>query len=428
MSPRIRAHLRPVVAIVALAVLALVVAFSIVREQRLRLPTDDDYTVAAEFSSGQALTPGQGQAVTVAGVKVGEIAKVSLRDGRAVVELRIERDRLRAVHADATMLIRPRTQLQDMTIDVDPGGPKAPVLGEDDVLGVERTTPEVNLDELLAVLDTDVRDWATTLVGGLGDGVRDKGEALRAAFKASAPTLRSARRLSETVAGRRRDLRRAMHSLRELTEAVGREDGALGDLVAASERTFTAVAGEDVALREGLRRLPGTLEAARSALDDARPFARAAAPALDALLPAVRRAPGTLRALDPLVREGRGGVQQLRGLSREAREPAGDLAAATTDLAGVSPELTDAFRALRYATNLLAFNPEGKEEGYLFWAAWFFHNGHSFQSGQDANGPFWRGSIATSCSTLVNSSALQMLLGPFLQQVASICPKSPEDG
>lgn len=428
MSPRVRAHLRPMLAIVGLAVIALAVAGYIVREQRLRLFFDDDYTVAAEFSSGQALTPGQGQAVTVAGVKVGEIAKVSLRDGRAVVELRIERDRLPAVHADATMLIRPRTQLQDMTIDVDPGSAKAPELGPDDVLGVERTTPEVNLDEVLAVLDTDVRDWATTLVGGLGDGVRDKGEALRAAFKASAPTLRSTRRLAEVVQGRRKELARAMHSLRQLTEAVGREDDAVATLVAASERTFSAVAGEDAALREGLRRLPGTLQAARDALDDARPFARAAAPALEALLPAVRQAPATLRAVDPLVREGRGGVTQLRGLSREAREPVRDLAAATVDLREVTPELTDAFKSLRYATNLLAYNPEGKEEGLLFWASWFLHNGHSFQSGQDANGPFWRGSIATSCSSLVNSAPLQMLFGPFLSQVAAICPTSPQDG
>ena len=121
MSRRVRAQLRPLVAIVGLAALALVVAYGIVREQRLRLPWDDDYFVQAEFSSGQALTPGQGQAVTVAGVKVGEIANVSLRDGRALVRLRLERGRLRAVHQDATMLIRPRTQLQDMTIDVDPG-------------------------------------------------------------------------------------------------------------------------------------------------------------------------------------------------------------------------------------------------------------------------------------------------------------------
>ena len=427
MSRRIRAQMVPMIAIVGLAAIALVVAFTIVREQRLRLPYDDDYTVSAEFSSGQALTPGQGQAVTVAGVKVGEIAKVSLRDGRALVRLRIERERLDAVHADAAMLIRPRTQLQDMTVDIDPGSASAPKLGEDDVLGVERTTPAVNLDEVLAVLDQDTRDWATTLVGGLGDGVRDKGEALRAAFKASAPTLRSARRLAAATAGRRRELARAVRSLRLLTEAVGREDRAVGKLVQASDRTFAALGQEDRALRESLTRLPRTLDAAREALDDARPFARAAAPALEALLPAVRRTPATLRAVDPLVREGRPALAQLRGVSREARAPARDVAAATAQLRGVTPELTDSFRALRYVTNLLAFNPAGDEEGYLFWAAWFFHNGHSFQSGQDANGPFWRGSIATSCSTLVTSPAMAALFGPFLSQVASICPKAPGD-
>ena len=39
----------------------------------------DFYKVKAEFSTGQAVVPGQGQTVDIAGVKVGEIDKVSWR-------------------------------------------------------------------------------------------------------------------------------------------------------------------------------------------------------------------------------------------------------------------------------------------------------------------------------------------------------------
>lgn len=423
---RLRGQIVPLVAIFALAAFATAIGFYIVREQRLRMPWDDIYTVTADFTTGQALTPGQGQAVTVAGVKVGEIARVRLQDGRARVDLAIERDRLPEVHRDATMLIRPRTPLQDMTIDVDPGSAGAPRLEEGDVLGTERTTPSVNVDEVLATLDRDTRDYATMLVQGLGHGVKDRGDALRAALRASAPTLRAIRRVNAAVAARRRELRRAASSLRQLTTAVAREDRSLGRLVSAANATFGALASEDDALRLGLERLPGTLVAAEDALRQARPLARATGPALRALTPAVRRLPETLRRVEPLLVDGVQPLRTLRALSREARPLARQLTPAARDLTAQTPELTETFGVLRYLTNLFAYNPPGDEEGYLFWLAWFGHNMNSFVSGQDGNGPFWRGMAMFSCSSGINDPLTAALVGPFVDEL-DVCPGPGED-
>ncbi len=52
----------------------------------------------------------------------------------------------------------------------------------------------------------------------------------------------------------------------------------------------------------------------------------------------------------------------------------------------MTPALTTSFQVLNYIVNKLAYNPEGKEEGFLFWTAWFLHNGMSFLSSDDANG------------------------------------------
>ena len=68
----------------------------ILANQRLALPgwvpvLGQDFTeVDAELSSAQAVTPGQGQTVNVAGVEVGEISRVRLEDGKAIVTLRLE--------------------------------------------------------------------------------------------------------------------------------------------------------------------------------------------------------------------------------------------------------------------------------------------------------------------------------------------------
>ncbi len=48
------------------------------------------YTINADFQTGQAVTPGQGQSVTIAGVKVGVISGVDLENGVAVVSMNID--------------------------------------------------------------------------------------------------------------------------------------------------------------------------------------------------------------------------------------------------------------------------------------------------------------------------------------------------
>jgi phospholipid/cholesterol/gamma-HCH transport system substrate-binding protein len=414
---------RQLAAVVTIMLIAVGVSFVILSGQRVRWPWIHVYEVRAAFTTGQALTPGQGQAVTVAGVKVGEISRVELDDGRAVATLTIERDRLDRVNRDATMLVRPRTPLQDMTIDIDPGTEQAGELSGDDLLGIERTTPSTNLDELLGSLDRDTRDYATSLVGGLGHAINDRGEALRAALRASAPTLRLQRRVTAAVAGRRTELASAITSLRRLTGAVARDDDSVEQLVRAGDVTFSTLAAEDVALRGSLRRLPSTLADTETALRAVTPFARATQPSLDALLPALRRAPSTLRAVDPLATDGLPALRNLNRLSSEARPLAGQLSTAASSLATVTPRLTSAFGVLRYLTNLLAYNPPGSEEGYLYRFAWYLHNQNSFLSGQDGNGPFWRGEVIFSCSAGINTPLLVSILGPALDQL-EVCPKN----
>ena len=67
--------------------LALAVTAYLTTHERLRFPWQHVKRIYAEFSNAQAVTPGQGQTVTVAGVKVGEIGGVRLENGLAVLEL-----------------------------------------------------------------------------------------------------------------------------------------------------------------------------------------------------------------------------------------------------------------------------------------------------------------------------------------------------
>src|SRR5262245_47534442 len=138
----IRRNAKAIAAIVGLVLLAGLSAAVILPQQRFKPPWNDDYTVKAAFESAKSVTPGQGQTVNVAGIPVGEISGVELVDGQAVVSMTINPDKLPAVYADATMMLRPRTALEDQTVSLEPGHEKAGELTAADVLPVTRTTPE----------------------------------------------------------------------------------------------------------------------------------------------------------------------------------------------------------------------------------------------------------------------------------------------
>ena len=177
MKLAIKKHWGDVVAIVTLVVLSVVVAGYILEKERFhfRLIQSTPFEVNAEFSTAQAVMPGQGQSVRVSGVQIGDIGGVSLKDGRAIVQLRISDSYRHLIHTDATALLRPRTGLKDMFVEVDPGSKTAPVVSPGFTIPVSNTSPDVNLDEVLSSLDSDTRAYLTLLVNGAGQGLKGNG-------------------------------------------------------------------------------------------------------------------------------------------------------------------------------------------------------------------------------------------------------------
>lgn len=417
----IRANRAAIAAITGLLVIASVVGGYILVHQRLPLPWKDTYRIHAELESAQAVTPGQGQQVAVAGVPVGELTDVRLRDGVAVVEMRIERSKLAAVHADATALLRPKTPLQDMQVQLDPGTRAAAVLPDGGTIPVASTRRQVQLDEVLGLLDDDTRAYLTTTIDALGRGLR--GRDLREVLRSTGPTLSAASEVTQAVNARRRDLRRLVGSLRRLTGALGPQQQQITRLVRSAGSTFDAIGDEDAALRAALDELPGTLRATRLALERARPLARRLPAAAQALRPLTRTLPPALDALRPALQDAPPDLSDLRRLVRATIPLAGEARPALDDLRSQTPDLQVTFGVLDELTNMLAYNPSGNEEGYLFWLAWFAHNAQSMLSTGDANGPLWHGAIAVACSTpAVYPSAAPAAFGALLELFRA-CPE-----
>src|SRR5207248_205258 len=138
---------------------------------------------------------------------------VETKNGVAVVTLNIEpkyKKRLN-IRSDATALLRPRTGLKDMFVELDPGSSGA-VLKSGETIPESNTSPDVDPDEVLSALDSDTRSYLQLLIGGLGKGFKNSGQSLNAIFKRLGPTQRDLRRVSEAVAERRTNLMRLIHN------------------------------------------------------------------------------------------------------------------------------------------------------------------------------------------------------------------------
>jgi phospholipid/cholesterol/gamma-HCH transport system substrate-binding protein len=434
----IRKHLRDFVAIILLMAAALAVALVILPNQRLSLPSgvpvlgSDVVEVEAELSTAQAVTPGQGQTVNIAGVEVGEIASVELEQGKAVVGMKIEREHAE-IYNDATVLLRPKTGLKDMVAELNPGSREAGELREGQRIPMSQTLPDVNLDEILASLDADTRDYLKLLLGDGAEALGGNGRELARTLRRIEPTARYARRINEQLAERRRNVKRVIHNFSLLTSELGDRDDQLAEFVENSNAVFAALANQDANIRGTLAELPSALDVTRESLGKVDRLASLLGPTLEDLRPAARALGPSLRATRPFLRETTPVIRdELRPFTRAALPTVEQLRPAMRDLAAATPDLTRTFRVVNRLVNTLAYNPPGRSnEGYLFWLSWANHAGQTIFATQDAHGPIRHGLVVFSCETaqlldVVSQSNEQLgtlvdlLNGPTQEQV---CPQ-----
>ena len=404
------------VAILFLFVISLGIGGYILSNQRFYLPAwvpfvgTDFYTVKAELPTAQAVVPGQGQTVNVAGVKIGEVGTVNLEDGKAVVDLQIK-EQYKPIYRDSTILLRPKTGLKDMYLALDPGTRSAGELPEGGRVRVANTLPDVNADEFLAQLDTDTRAYLQILLNAGGTTFDDKvtgadkrydqtaAQDLREVFKRFEPTARDGEKITRLLIARRQNIRHVIHNFQEFSTALAQRDKQLAALVDSANANFETFASEEASLREALRLFPGALDQTEQTLRKTSSLAAELGPALERLRPFARNLAPALRKTQPFFKETTPIIRdQIRPFARDVQPTVRDLRTATNDLAVVTPRLARSFGVLNRFFNELAFDPPGAARPYLFWAAWGAHAGATMFDLQDPHGPLRRGMVLVSCN------------------------------
>jgi phospholipid/cholesterol/gamma-HCH transport system substrate-binding protein len=396
----------------------------------------DFYVVNAELQTAQAVTPGQGQTVNIAGVQVGQIDSVKLVNGRAIIGLKIE-PKYAKVYRDATILMRPKTGLKDMVAELTPGTPAAGKLPDGGTIPVSQTLPDVNLDEVLASLDADTRDYLKLLLSDGGKGLRGNGRPLANTIRRFEPTARLSRQINEKLAERSVNIKRAIHNFSLLVDELGSKDDQVARFVVSSNAVFASLASQDANIQATLRELPSTLDVAQTTLAKTTTLADVLGPTLQALLPAARALGPSQQQLQPFLRTSTPIIRdEIRPFTRAALPTAKELRPALANLSAATPDLTTTFKSLNYLLNELAYNPPGDtDEGFLFWFTWANHLAPTIFATQDAHGPIRHGLVVFGCQTaalLDSVAAANPQLGTLVDLLngpnrTGLCPSSSQE-
>jgi ABC-type transporter Mla subunit MlaD len=421
-------------------VMVIVIAVGSVLAYTKELPWSDAFTASATFDSAQNVRPRT--PVRIAGVNVGEVTQVEHLGDPGAGELASAGDPSAAnesstggvkvtfelaesalpLHEDAQFKVRPRLFLEgNYFIEVSPGSPSSPTVGDGHSFPINQTAHSVQLDQVLTTLQADVRTNLQTLLRELGAGfiVHGGADGFRQIHKTSPDAYRYTAVVNEALLGTEEgDLSGTINGLEKVLGGLAADEQELRDLVT-NFRAFTgSFAAEDQALAAAIEQLPDTLAAAdpaftslNNAFPPLRAFAREA-------LPGVRSSAPSLRASRPFIEQLRllMSKPELRGLVRELKPTVPRLARLNRENIGFFEQN----RALSSCFNEVVV-PWGKDEvkpidpankydhdpfGKVFEETWYGITGTAGESRSgDANGQTLR-TLGASGANLIRTPSV----------------------
>jgi phospholipid/cholesterol/gamma-HCH transport system substrate-binding protein len=404
LSRQARGRGKDTIAIVVLIVLGVAMTLWIFTQQKASLPSwapfvgEEFAHVTGEFTTAQAVTPGQGQAVDIAGIQIGKVTSVDLEDGHAVVGMDIEPKYLELIHPNGTLLLRPKTNLNDMVVEVDPGSGKGHI-ESGYRFPLSQTEPNVNLDAFLATLDADTRQYIQLLVAGGAQGIGGRGHQLSGALRRLQPFSHYIADLNRAVAQRRVALARSIHDFGLLTTELGRHDSELERFVTASRAALGNFANQQQAIQETLTEFPPTLAAAQVGFAAANRFSTVSRPALLGLIPQAQALGPAFKATERFFRETTIPIKtQIRPFTREIRPVLTHANEGSAAFSKTVRNFGNSLGAFNSFLNELAYKPKGSKQSYLFYLPWLNHDTNATFNLEDPAGVIGRGLIMISCN------------------------------
>jgi phospholipid/cholesterol/gamma-HCH transport system substrate-binding protein len=286
-----------VIAALAVAVIVLAIVF-------LGGGGGHKYTLVFQ-NAGQLVPDNQ---VLIGGSPVGSVESIDLSDNNlAEVHVEVSQE----LHEGTTATIR-ATSLSGVAnhyVSISPGPNSSPALEEGAELGLSSTTTPVDIDQLFNTFPPSVRKGLSDFIKGNSQIYTGAAPEANRAYKYFGPALnRTDAFVKELNADQNLFARFIVSSSKLATTVAGRGEQ-LSSAISNANTAFSAIATQNVALDQSLRRLPPTFRQAnttfvnlRAALDDLDPLVETAKPATKNLAPFLAELRPVISKFIPLTR------------------------------------------------------------------------------------------------------------------------------
>jgi phospholipid/cholesterol/gamma-HCH transport system substrate-binding protein len=378
-----------ILAYLGLVAVGLFAAGYFLTHERFNPPWENRYSIFATFDESPGVSPGKGQEVRIAGIEVGDIRSQTVqRNGKARLELSIDDDQ--KVYSNARFVLRPKSPLNDMYIEINPGGPPGRPLTDGSSVPVANTVRPIQVDEVLAHLDDNAQAAITSLLSEADVALANAPADLPKGLVATDATVAELQPVMEQLETRRQLLANLVTSLSQIAGAVGDDDERLTRLASSLQETLSTIGGRDNDLDEALAELPEFSTQLRHASTDVNDLVKELDPTLRRLGHVHKDLPKALSKLDDSVDELDDFIQQARPTLRHAKPVLSDLKSAGPHLVNVTADLRPISKDLDPLTKTTVPNLDNLNG--------FFYNTNSTFSLHDANRGILRGlfGIATN--------------------------------
>ncbi len=350
------------VTVVIIAVAIVLIASGYMMSKASFVPPFGRQTVHAEFQSVPGTNTTTTHKVTMAGVEVGTIVDTEVTDrGTAIVEMNIEAGH--QIFDNARAVLRTINPLNEMYIEIAPGGPPGRPLPEDGTIPATHTERARQADEVLQHLDERSQRALTAVLAESDVALARAPQELPGGLRATDATTAQLRPVVEKLQTRRDKLSHLVTSLSRIAAATGGDQERIARLATSTEQALGAIASHDEELRATLDQLPGLNDGLRRTLTSTQDLTKELNPTLtslhsasQALPPALERTTDTVENLGttvdkarPLVGSARPVVANLRPLIDDVDHALDDTLPITATLDGTTQTLTS------YLTDVQAF-------------------------------------------------------------------------
>jgi phospholipid/cholesterol/gamma-HCH transport system substrate-binding protein len=350
----------------------------------------DDYEVKMVMPSAAQLS--ERTPVWINGHHAGKVTDLQVKDGKAVVSLKIDED-FGPLHDGTTSRVEWVSAVGERVLTLYPGKEKNAEIPDGSY--VEAASSQVEVDQVLQALDTKTRQRLAGLIASLNQTLDGNEQDLRATIRGASGTVSALGQVLRAVGDDGPAIRSLVSQLSQMTEVAASRQGKIADTVQNLNSVSGAVAQEQGQLSSTLDQLPETLRTAEGTLGKVPAASSSTVSLLEDLRPAAHRLPGVSADLAPTLVDLRPTVAELRPLLSAAD----DLLQETPGLLDAShqvlPTVNDLFRDLGPAISFLRpYTPEA--------VGGFFNWGQAFAP-YDGAGHTWAGLLAPGTNALNES-------------------------